>query len=201
MPCCSGWSPPSRAGGRGGQARRCAALCGAEVLGKSLVQGGPPPPTGLPLVRARMPGRLLRFGHGLAWRRPRQEVLRRMQHAVKLDGWRHGMATSLRLPELRGQVELQVKSLHRLCSLPTTAVPLGVVFLLVGVVVEFRSCLMCVVSSSPGEKLSSIGSGRRWRTRYYLVEGVALEFLAVAVRRVRRSGGTCLCGRGQQTPG
>jgi hypothetical protein len=58
---------------------------------------------------------------------------------------------------------------------------LGVVFLLVGVVVEFRSRPMRVVSSFPGENLGSVGSGRRWRTRHYLVEGVALELLAVAV--------------------
>jgi hypothetical protein len=90
------------------------------------------------------------------------------------------MAASLRLRELRGRIELWVIALHRLWSLPMMAASLGVVFLLVSVVVEFRSRPTRVVSSSPGENLSSIVIGRR-RTRHYLVEGVALELLAVAV--------------------
>jgi hypothetical protein len=38
---------------------------------------------------------------------------------------------------LRVRVELRVKALHRLRSVPTTTAPSGVVSLLVGVVVEF----------------------------------------------------------------
>jgi hypothetical protein len=60
-------------------------------------------------------------------------------HAVELGGQRHGMPTVLFLTELCGRVELQVKAFLRLQLVPTMAAPLGVVFLLVGVVVEFRS--------------------------------------------------------------
>jgi hypothetical protein len=49
------------------------------------------------------------------------------------------MVSVLLLPELRGRVELRVKALHRLRSVPTMAAPSGVVFHLVGVVVEFPS--------------------------------------------------------------
>jgi hypothetical protein len=70
------------------------------------------------------------------------------------------------------------------------AAPSGVDFLLVGVVVEFRPRPTRVASSSPGENLSSVGSRRWWRTRHYLVEGVTLELLAFAVRRVSGGGDT-----------
>jgi hypothetical protein len=49
------------------------------------------------------------------------------------------MVNVLLLLELHGRVELRVKAMHRLRSVPTTAAPSGVVFHLVGVVVEFRS--------------------------------------------------------------
>jgi hypothetical protein len=77
--------------------------------------------------------------HGLAWHFPQHGLLRWMCHALELGGQRHGQPTVLLLHELRGRVELRVKALHRLRSVPTKAAPSGVLFHLVGVVVEFRS--------------------------------------------------------------
>jgi hypothetical protein len=63
----------------------------------------------------------------LAWQSSRQEVPRRLRHAVELGGRQGSHAAILRLLELRGWVELRAKALQRLRSMPTTAAPAGVV--------------------------------------------------------------------------
>jgi hypothetical protein len=59
--------------------------------------------------------------------------------AVELSGRRHGVDAFMWIPELRVQVALLVNALHRLQLVPTTATPSEVIFLIVGIVGQFRS--------------------------------------------------------------
>ena len=65
----------------------------------------------------------------------------------------------LLLSALRGRIELRGESLAPTSSGPTTAAPPGVISFLIASFVEFRVHPTGVVSTVPGESLSSVGAG------------------------------------------